>query len=75
MKVEELITELQRFQGGIRVVVDGYEYGYSDITSSHIATKHLVLNQHGADWAGEHEVVSDEKDYDESALVISRYEQ
>jgi len=42
MNVQQLIEELQKYPPEIRVIVDGYEGGYSDLES--LKTKQIRLN-------------------------------
>lgn len=53
----ELIGLLQKFPGGARVVVRGYEHGVDDIVEP--SQIHLNLNVNGEDksYAGPHEII------------------
>lgn len=56
MIVSELIKALRQQPQDLRVVVDGYEGGYGDISSNSISVVPLALNQHPQHYYGEHEV-------------------
>jgi hypothetical protein len=65
MKVKELINLLQQHNPEFRVVVDGYESGYDDISIREIE---LALNVNSEWYYGRHESGSEV-----SAICLSRF--
>jgi len=55
MKVRELIEELQKYDGELRVLLDGYEGGAVDITVVRL-TKAILYAHEDPFMIGEHEV-------------------
>ena len=77
MNVQQLIEELQKYPPEMRVIVDGYEGGYSDLES--LKTKQIRLNVHNKDewWFGLHDdadyplkLVADKDGAIETALLM-----
>ena len=54
MTVSELMEYLQGFPGGLRVVVNGYEEGYDDLTPEQIKRIRIGLDTGKHDWEGVH---------------------
>ena len=54
MTVEELIAILQGHPSGLRVVVNGYEEGYDDLTPEQINVISIALNTGRKDYEGVH---------------------
>ena len=54
MTVSELIETLKAHPGDLRVVVDGYEDGYDDLSPRQISVVPIVLNTGVHDWEGRH---------------------
>ena len=54
MTVRELIDLLQQHPAGLRVVVNGYEEGYDDLSPQQISTAEIVLNTGKRAWEGQH---------------------
>ena len=54
MTVRELVEYLQRFSGSLRVVVNGYEEGYDDLTPEQITRIRIGLDTGKRDWEGAH---------------------
>ena len=54
MLVGELIEALRQFPAGLRVVVNGYENGYDDLTPERISTAKISLNTGKHAWEGRH---------------------
>lgn len=54
MTVEELITILQDHPGHMRVVVNGYEDGFDDLTPERIKVTSIALNTGRYDYEGMH---------------------
>ena len=55
MTVSELIDLLREYPAGLRVVVNGYEEGYDDLTPQQISVVRIALNTGVHDWEGRHE--------------------
>ena len=56
MVVSELIELLQEYPAGLRVVVNGYEDGYDDLSPQQISIAKISLNAGKHDWEGRHGV-------------------
>ncbi len=54
MNVSELIDLLQQFPAGLRVVVNGYEEGYDDLSPEQISVAKISLNTGKHCWEGRH---------------------
>lgn len=54
MTVRELITLLQQYPVDLRVVVNGYEEGYDDLSPQQISTATITLNTGKHSWEGRH---------------------
>ena len=54
MTVAELIRLLQRHPPDLRVVVDGYEDGYDDLSPGQLQTVKITLNTGTRDYVGKH---------------------
>lgn len=54
MTVEELVAILQEHPSGLRVVVNGYEDGYDDLTPEQINVISIALNTGEEEWQGVH---------------------
>ena len=54
MIVSELIELLQRCPAGLRVVVNGYEEGYDDLSPEQIFVAEISLNTGKHSWEGRH---------------------
>ena len=54
MTVSELIKALAEYPPDLRVVVDGYEDGYDDLTEEKTSLVKITLNTGTADWMGQH---------------------
>ena len=61
MTVRELIEFIAQYPADLRIVVNGYEEGYDDLSPRQISTAEITLNtgkhawegQHGDAWRGE----------------------
>ena len=74
MTVDELIQLLEKYPPGLRVVVNGYENGYDDLTPERLSVVRIALNTGKHQWEGQHEDangLTDEADVVE-ALVLRR---
>ena len=54
MTVQELIRILRTYPADIRVVVNGYEDGFDDVSPERIAVVKVQLNRGTKDWQGRH---------------------
>ena len=54
MLVRELIELLRQYPADLRVVVNGYENGYDDLTPERISTEKISLNTGKHEWDGRH---------------------
>lgn len=69
MNIEQLIKELQKHDPKTRVIVQGYEEGYCDISS--LKEIPIKLDVYSEDYNGPHDKV-DTSDADEVALWLVR---
>ena len=54
MTVKELVELLGKYPDDLRVVVNGYEEGYDDLSSERIAVIKIQLDTQIHDWEGQH---------------------
>ena len=54
MTVSELIETLKAHPGDLRVVVNGYEEGYDDLSPRQISVLPIALDTGVEDWEGRH---------------------
>ena len=54
MTVNELVKLLQKYLTGLRVVVNGYEEGYDDLSLQQISIATIRLNTRLHHWQGRH---------------------
>ena len=54
MTVSELIELLQEHPASLRVMVNGYEEGYDDLSPEQISVAKISLNTGTHDWEGRH---------------------
>ena len=54
MTVSQLIEALQAHPGDLRVVVNGYEDGFDDLSPDQISLVRIALNTGLEDWEGQH---------------------
>jgi len=52
--VRELISVLERYSSDMRVVVDGYEQGYDDLSPEQISMVRIALDTGMHEWEGRH---------------------
>lgn len=74
MNVDELIRLLAKHQPDLRVVVNGYEEGYDDLSPGQLAVVRVALNTGKNRWEGQHgdpSGLTDDADVVE-ALVLRR---
>jgi len=60
--VSELIELLQQCPAGLRVVVNGYEEGYDDLTPEQISMTKISLDTGEQPWEGRHGDPRDRKE-------------
>ena len=72
MTVQELIDQLSQLDPNQLVLVDGYEGGFTDISS--ITDEKIVLNYYSDWWEGPHEILERtfKKEADINAYIIKR---
>ena len=54
MTVQNLIRILRTYPAHMRVVVNGYEDGFDDVSPERIAVVKVQLNRGAKDWEGRH---------------------
>ena len=54
MTVAEMIQLLAKYLPGLRVVVNGYEYGYDDLSPEQLSVVRIALNTGKHRWEGQH---------------------
>ena len=54
MTIQELVAMLQGYPPELRVVVNGYEDGYDDLTPGQLSAVKIALNTGKNEWEGEH---------------------
>ena len=54
MTVDELIQLLANYPPGLRVIVNGYENGYDDLTPERLSVTRIALNTGKHPWDGQH---------------------
>ena len=54
MTVKELMELLEKYPNDLRVVVNGYEDGFDDISPERISTTKIQLDAGTHDWEGKH---------------------
>lgn len=54
MTVSELIELLREYPANLRVVVNGYEEGYDDLSPEQISVAQISLNTGTHHWEGQH---------------------
>lgn len=73
MKVKELMERLKKFDGELRVVVDGYEGGLSDIVM--VRNIQLQIDCHKEiDCFGNHDEMRSKSGKSEAGVYISQYD-
>ena len=65
MTVKELVELLEKYPDNLRVVVNGYEDGFDDISPERISTRKIQLDAGTHDWEGQH---GDPPNVDESTM-------
>ena len=54
MTTAELVEILQDYPSDLRVVVNGYEDGYDDLSPEQVSLVRIALNTGKHDWEGKH---------------------
>ncbi len=54
MTVDQLVQILQTYPPDLRVVVNGYEGGYDDLSPKQISPSKIALNTGKHEWEGKH---------------------
>ena len=54
MTVDQLVQILQTYPPDLRVVVNGYESGYDDLSPKQISPAKIALNTGKHEWEGKH---------------------
>ena len=54
MTVKELVELLEKYPDDLRVVVNGYEEGYDDLSPERISVIKIQLDTQINDWEGQH---------------------
>jgi len=57
--VRELSDYLERYPGDMRVVVNGYEEGYDDLSPDQISIVNIALDTGVNSWEGQHRDIKD----------------
>ena len=70
MTVKELMEFLEKYPDDLRVVVNGYEDGYDDISPERISTRKIELDAGKHDWEGQHNVPLNIDESTDSAKVV-----
>lgn len=70
MTVKELAELLKKYPDDLRVVVNGYEDGYDDISPERIATTKIQLDAGIHDWEGQHNVPSNVDASTDDAKIV-----
>ena len=71
MTVREMIDVLKGHPDDLRVVVNGYEEGYDDLSPEQISVVRIALNTGVDDWEGRHgEADDDPADASEPAEIV-----
>ena len=70
MTVKELMELLEKYPNDLRVVVNGYEDGYDDISPNRIFTRKIQLDAGTPDWEGQHgDPLNVDESTDEAKIV------
>ena len=63
MTVKELIEFLEGYPPDLRVVVQGYENGFDDVSSERVKLIRIQLDCGTENWEGRHREISPQKKY------------
>ena len=71
MTVKELVELLGKYPDDLRVVVNGYEDGYDDLSSERISVVKIQLDTQIHDWEGQHsDFYGSEKEIADDAQIV-----
>ena len=71
MTVKELVELLGKYPDDLRVVVNGYEDGYDDLSSERISVVKIQLDTQIHDWEGQHsDYYGSEKEIADDAQIV-----
>ena len=70
MIVREFMELLETYPQDVRVVVNGYEDGYDDLSPRQISVVRIALNTGTDDWQGQHGDADDASAGDASAPAV-----
>ena len=71
MTVKELVELLGKYPDDLRVVVNGYEDGYDDVSPERISVIKIQLDTQIHDWEGQHSDFYDsEKEISDDAEIV-----
>ena len=71
MTVKELVELLGKYPDDLRVVVNGYEDGYDDLSLERISIIQIQLNTQIHDWEGQHsDFYGSEKEITDDAEIV-----
>lgn len=54
MTIADLVEVLENYSPDLRVVVNGYEYGYDDLAPEQVTPVKIALNTGKHPWEGQH---------------------
>lgn len=73
MNVRELIEHLEKYRGGLRVVVSGYEDGFDELLPARIEVRQVSRNINRPGYDGEFARAADRPDAEtETAVALHR---
>ncbi len=72
MTVQQLIQLLEKYPPDTRVMVNGYETGFDDISAERVSIVKVRLNAGTERWEGKHEDAPSDDNEAIDALVIRR---
>ena len=71
MTVKELVELFGKYPDNLRVVVNGYEDGYDDLSSERISVIKIQLDTQIHDWEGQHsDFYGSEKETTDDAKIV-----
>ena len=71
MTVKELMEHLGKYPDDLRVVVNGYEDGFDDLSPERISVIKIQLNTQIHDWEGQHsDFYGSEKEITDDAEIV-----
>ena len=71
MTVKELVEHLGKYPDDLRVVVNGYEDGFDDLSPKRISVIKIQLDTQIHDWEGQHSDFHDsEKEITDDAKIV-----